>query len=87
VAVVQGAVVPVWDLGLLLHGARVRVLRWCAIVRGDSAAIAFDHLDGYLRIPAPIGATVAHRECAYRVLDVIDLIRLAGAQHGVEHGR
>jgi purine-binding chemotaxis protein CheW len=79
VAAVQGAIVAVWDLGILVHGAPVRARRWCAIVRGAAAVVAFDQLDGYLRLAAPVGVTVSHGKLAYRVLD---LTALVAAQHG-----
>jgi hypothetical protein len=84
VAVVHGTILPVWDLGLLVGAGPVRAPRWCAIVRGESAALAFDHLDGYLRVAVPIGVAIAHGDRSY---GVVDLAGLLAAQNGMEHGR
>jgi len=79
----RGAVLPVWDLGQLAHGVPVRARKWYAIVRDESAALAFDQLDGYVRVDAPVGAAVEHAGVSYPILDVAGV--LAGgkvAAHG-----
>jgi purine-binding chemotaxis protein CheW len=77
---VRGAIIPVWDLGRLRHGAPVRALRWCAIAAGDAAAFAFDRLDAHLSVPAPLGAEVHHAGAIYPVLDLAGI--LAGTKAG-----
>lgn len=72
---VHGELLPVWDLGQLAHGAPVRGRRWCAIVRGEAAAFAFDRLDGHLRVAAPAGRVIEHAGIRYPLLALGDLIR------------
>jgi purine-binding chemotaxis protein CheW len=83
VATFRTALVPVWDLGLIVHGAPVWPVRWCAILRDESAAFAFDRLDGHLRVAAPLAGIVEHADEIYAVLDVAGaLAGLNGAGYG-----
>ncbi len=70
VVAVRGAILPVWDLGRLVHGEPVTGRRWLAIVRGETAVVAIDVLDGHVRVAAPLGDAVQHAGVAYRVLDL-----------------
>ncbi len=64
VVAIRGAIVPVYDLGVLLGVAgqaseASAALRWIAVAGGDG--YAFDGLDGFMRVPtrpAPGGAVV-----------------------------
>lgn len=47
----RGALVPVYDLRVLLGYAGREPPRWLAIASANRVALAFDDLDGYLRIP------------------------------------
>lgn len=83
VTALRGDLLPVWDLGRLVHGEPVRARRWCAIVRGGTVAVAFDRLDGHLRAPLPLGASIVFERQAYPVLDLAGV--LAGLQ-GEKYG-
>jgi chemotaxis signal transduction protein len=48
----RGAIVPVYDLALLLGYARPASARWLAVVAGAPLALAFERFDGYVRQPA-----------------------------------
>lgn len=60
IAGVRGALVAVYNLSSLLgYGVRVGALRWLALCgTTESVALAFDDLEGFLRVP---------RESLYRV--------------------
>jgi chemotaxis signal transduction protein len=49
----RGALVPVFDLGMLLGYAAAATLRWLVMVRASSALVglAFERFDGHLRVP------------------------------------
>ena len=79
----HGQLLPVWDLGRLVHGEPARGRRWCAIVRDESAAFAFDRLDGYLRVPAPVGGAIEHAGVAH---PVVELSGLLAGRKGRVHG-
>ncbi|HEY0193144.1 MAG TPA: hypothetical protein VGC42_18630 [Kofleriaceae bacterium] len=66
----RGALIAVWDLGRLLHGAPVERVRWCAVLRDETAAVAFDRLDGRLRVPAPLASVVELGGTIYPVFDL-----------------
>lgn len=68
VASFRGELLPVWDLGQLVHGEPVRGRRWCAIVRDESFAFAFDRLDGHLRVPSPLDRAIEHAGICYPLL-------------------
>ena len=70
----RGELMPVWDLGQLVHDEPARGRRWCAIARGETAAFAFDHLDGHLRVHAPIGPSIEHAGEAYPLLALGGLV-------------
>jgi purine-binding chemotaxis protein CheW len=51
IAVVRGATVPVYDLAAILGEGVDRVPRWLLLAAGtDHVALAFDELEGYLRV-------------------------------------
>jgi len=53
VAAFRGTVVPVYDLGVLLGHARSGKPRWLVLDTGTPAVgLAFEELDGHLRVPA-----------------------------------
>lgn len=84
VASFHGALIAVWDLGLLLHGAPVASLRWCAVVRDETVAVAFDRLDGRLRVPAPLGGVLELAGTIYPVFELAGAIartRAKGARY------
>jgi hypothetical protein len=80
----HGQILPVWDLGRLIHGEPARGHKWCAIVRDQSAALAFDRLDAYLRVPAPVGRAIEHAGIAH---SVVGLAGLLASHRGASHGR
>ena len=84
VATFRGQVVAVWDLGLLVHGAPVEPLRWCAVLGDQTLAVAFDRLDGRVRVPAPAGSIIELSQTIYPIIDLAGTI--AGAE-GARHGR
>lgn len=45
---IRGTLLPVYDLGLLLHCARSTIPRWLLTVAAAPVALAFDEFDGYL---------------------------------------
>ena len=78
VASFRGALVPVWDLGLLLHGAPVTQVRWCAVLRDETVAVAFDRLDGRVRAPAPLASVLELDGTIYPVFELAATV--AGAK-------
>ncbi len=84
VASFRGALLAVWDLGLVLHGAPVASLRWCAVLRGETAAVAFDRLDGRVRVPAPLGRVIELDGALYPVFELADAV--AGAATKAQRG-
>jgi chemotaxis signal transduction protein len=48
----RGTVVPVYDLGLLLGGAKTVAPRWLIVAAAMPAAVAFESFEGYLRVPS-----------------------------------
>jgi purine-binding chemotaxis protein CheW len=51
-AALRGAIVPVYDLALLLGYPRPASARWLAVAAGAPLALAFERFDGYVRRPA-----------------------------------
>ncbi|HET9621260.1 MAG TPA: hypothetical protein VFP84_07840 [Kofleriaceae bacterium] len=87
VATFRGHVVAVWDLGLIVHGAPVEGVRWCAVLGDETTAFAFDRLDGRVRVPAPAGALTGAVELSGTIYPIIDVAgAIAGAQ-GARHER
>jgi purine-binding chemotaxis protein CheW len=78
----RGNVVAVWDLGLLVHGAPTTAVRWCAILADQIHAVAFDRLDGRVRVPAPVGRVIEHAHTLFPVIDLSAAV--AGARAGVK---
>lgn len=48
---VRGALVPVYDLAALLGWSSAASPRWLVIAAGTRVGLAFDQLDGHLRVP------------------------------------
>lgn len=47
----RGAILPAYDLRALLGYPRGGPCRWLLLTRGLEVALAFDRVDGYLRVP------------------------------------
>jgi purine-binding chemotaxis protein CheW len=84
VATFRGQIVSVWDLGLLVHGAPVTPLRWCAVLGNEMLAVAFDRLEGRVRVPAPAGSII---ELSGTIYPIIDLAGTIAGVEGARHGR
>jgi chemotaxis signal transduction protein len=60
----RGAVVPVFDLALLLDKPRAAAPRWLVIAAAAPVALAFESFDGHVRVPQdavkPAGAAEEH---------------------------
>ena len=86
--VLGGAVLPVYDLRLLLGHTAASTPRWTLAVAGQPLALAFDDFEGHLRVPRTAvssGATsdAAHvhvsgavqgLHCVRRVIDVPSIV-------------
>jgi hypothetical protein len=82
VSTFRGQVVAVWDLGLLVHGAPVDSLRWCAVLNNETLAVAFDRLVGRIRVSAPAGAVLELAGIIYPIIDLAGMVAGAEARHG-----
>lgn len=51
IAGIGGSLVPVYDLGVLLGGTASGRSRWMLVAAGSVVALAFDVLEGHLRVP------------------------------------
>lgn len=79
----RGNVIPIWDLGWVLHGVHTRPARWCAVLRDETRAVAFDGFAAHVRAPAPLGAMLEHGGEIYRVLELArELANDKGAAYG-----
>ncbi|MEX2206391.1 MAG: chemotaxis protein CheW [Myxococcota bacterium] len=63
--VLGGAVLPVYDLRLLLAHAAASSPRWLLAVAGSPLALAFDAFEGHLRVPRGAVTSVATRDAAH----------------------
>jgi purine-binding chemotaxis protein CheW len=79
VAGLRGALLPVYDLGMLLGYARAAAPRWLLVTAGVPVGLAFDGFDGHLSVPAGSIATEVRSDAAGRhlreVVQAIDLPR------------
>ena len=62
----RGALVPVYDLRVLLGHPGAATPRWLALASFSCVAVAFDALDGYLRVPQEQLAPRTHDDAAQR---------------------
>ena len=92
----RGAILPVYDLGMLLGQAKGKASRWLVIAASAPIALAFEGFDGHLRIskdaifPQEAGERAAYvRDCArvegvvrpiLNLPSVLDVIRAQSAQ-------
>lgn len=85
----RGALVAVWDLGLLVHGAPVPRVRWLAVLRDETVAVAFDRLDSRVRVPAPLASVIEVRGGIYPVFELAGAVAGARANkaRGERHAR
>jgi chemotaxis signal transduction protein len=76
VAGFRGTVVPVYDLGMLLGGARAGAPRWLVVTGAMQAAVAFERFDRYLTVPSE--AIVPDARQGARERHVRDVVRTTG---------
>jgi chemotaxis signal transduction protein len=79
VAGFRGAIVPVYDLHILLGHPTVKTARWLVIASGAAVAFAFEGIDGHLRMPRGAilspEATEKTRKCVSGVVRMQDVAR------------
>ena len=83
VAAIRGALVPVYDLRVVLGGARGPASRWLALAQGaPPLALAFDQLDGHARALAtelapatgtPIRGALRLHDRLHQLLDIASI--------------
>lgn len=71
----RGAILPVYDLGLLLGQAKSQASRWLVTAVAAPIALAFEGFDGHLRIPRD---EIFPREAGERARYVRDCVRVEG---------
>jgi len=71
----RGAILPVYDLGMLLGQAKGKASRWLVIAASAPIALAFEGFDGHLRISKD---TVFPQEAGERAIYVRDCVRVEG---------
>lgn len=68
----RGLLAPVYDLGMLLgYPAQTQPRRWLLTVGHTQLALAFDGLDGLLRLPARPGPTAAPADARPHLAELI----------------
>lgn len=80
IAGLRGAIVPVYDLGVLLGYFPALSLRWLVVAREVSVAFAFDVFDGQLR--ADRGDLLAHEATPSRG-HTAEVVRISGISRPV----
>lgn len=79
----RGAIVPVYDLHVLLGHPAAETVRWLAIVAGAPLSVAFAAVDGHLRIP--LDAIVPHERGEDPRRHVRDLARTPDLVRPIVH--
>ncbi|HYP87660.1 MAG TPA: chemotaxis protein CheW [Polyangiaceae bacterium] len=89
----RGLVAPVYDLRLLLGYEPALSPRWLALVDAPSPyAVAFEHFERHLRVPArdlaaPTGGQSATRGNVVTALGPLTVLDLTAISAGLTHGR
>lgn len=92
IAGVGGAVVPVYELGVLLGYPPTQTLRWLLLVGGATLAFALEAFDGHLRLPktalAAHGGQRRSRDFIREVLNVAGsarpIVQITEMFHAIE---
>jgi len=75
----RGAVLPVYDLAMLLGYPRAASPRWLVVIAVTPVALAFDSFDGYLNVReasiAPEARTEERERHVREVVQTVDLVR------------
>jgi len=71
----RGAILPVYDLGMLLGQAKGKASRWLVIAASAPIAFAFEGFDGHLRISKD---AIFPQEAGERAIYVRDCARIEG---------
>lgn len=70
---VRGALVPVYDLAALLGWSTSTRPRWMVIAAGTRVGLAFDQLEGHLRLPRQAITTHQDANASRHVLEIAQL--------------
>ena len=79
----RGAILPVYDLQLLLGLGSAETHRWLIVVAERPVALSFEHLEGYLQVPQT--DLVAHSDASAGGAHCRDVARLEGGMRPILH--
>jgi chemotaxis signal transduction protein len=83
IAAFRGAIVPVYDLSVLLGQSPGEMVRWLAIAAGQAVAFALASVEGYLRVD--LASIVPHEARGRERRHVRDFARGAGPVRPIVH--